>query len=108
MKKMVLLLVLPLILSLVSSPTPVVAHENNYELHPLAGEYRVIVSTTNLGGNSWIFEYRITNLTQEGDWSGVTTDGLPPTWMNGIDFTGLSNFFVKVPHGAVQNPPSNC
>jgi len=100
-KKLVLLLVLPLILSIVINPVPIVAHQNNYQLHPLAGEYTVSVETTSLGNNSWIFEYSITNINQVGDWSGLTPDGLPPAYMNGIDFTGLSNFFVKVPHGAV-------
>lgn len=101
MKKIVLLLLLPLILSLASPPIPAVAHENNFERHPLAGEYNVDVTTTDLGNNSWIFKYEITNVTQEGDWAGLYSDGLPPDWMQHIDFTGISNFFVKIPHGAI-------
>jgi hypothetical protein len=100
MKKIVIFLIISLIITLVTSSAPVFAHENNYELHPLAGEYTVQVTTTNLGVNSWIFEYEITNVTQEGYWTDLTPDGLPPDYMQHIDFTGLSNFFVKIPHGA--------
>ena len=98
MRKTILMLTAILVLSFLSSP--VKTHENNFELHPLAGEYSIVTETEYLGNNSWIFRYIITNLTEEGDWTTPPLSGLP-AWMQGIDFTGLSNFFVKVPHGAV-------
>jgi hypothetical protein len=108
MKKLALMAALALTMSLLVPASLAIAHVNQFALHPLAGEYTVSVTTTNLGNNSWIFRYAITNNTQEGDWttptddgSHLTDDGLPPDWMNHIDFTGLTNFFVKVPHGAV-------
>ncbi|MDD5082835.1 MAG: hypothetical protein PHU08_05620, partial [Dehalococcoidales bacterium] len=70
---------------------PVAAHAPNTELQPLAGQYSVVVETTHLGGNSWIFQYTITNLTEVGDYSDL---GGLPEWANGIDHTGLDGFFV--------------
>ncbi len=101
MKKTLLSVALLLVL-LANSFITVNAHDNNPELQPLAGQYNVVVETQNLGNDTWIFKYAITNLNQVGVWSGVPdiTDNMPPDYMNHIDFTGLSNFFVKIPHGA--------
>jgi hypothetical protein len=89
--------------------SPGKAHESNQELKPLAGQYSVVAETEQIGENSWVFRYIITNLTAEGDWTTPPLSGLP-AWMQGIDFTGLSNFFVRVPRGAaisnVQLPQS--
>ena len=107
MKKTMVVLMGILLIGFLSSPGK--AHESNQELKPLAGQYRVVTETEQIGENSWIFRYLITNLTAEGDWTTPPLSGLP-AWMQGIDFTGLSNFFVKVPRGAaisnVQLPQS--
>jgi hypothetical protein len=93
--------VLSLLFFLFTAVSPVMAHINNPILQPLNGEYNVVVIVENIANDSWIFRYNITNVNQVGEWTGLTEDNLPPDYMNHIDFTGLSNFFVKIPHGAV-------
>ena len=61
---------------------------------PLDGQYNVVTKTTSLGGDSWEFEYTITNLTETGE----DYTGLPYI---GIDRTGLDGFFLDVPDDAV-------
>jgi hypothetical protein len=94
-KTMALLFVL---LILVYFPITATAHEPNLGPFPLAGQYSVVVTTEHLNGDSWVFTYTITNLTEKSDYTGIP-DGMP-TWCNGIDPTGLDGFFVKIPRGA--------
>lgn len=95
MKKVFAVLAVLLVLGCLAIPA--MAHETNLDLQPLAGQYSIEVQTENLGGDSWVFTYIITNLTEEGDYSDI---GGLPGWCNGIDYTGLDGFFIRVPHGA--------
>lgn len=54
---------------------------------PLNNEYSVSITTTELGINSWLFEYDITNLNQEAP--------------IGNGYTGLDGFAVVVPENAI-------
>ena len=96
MKRIIPVLAVMLVLGFIA--TPATAHVSDANvLLPLGGQYSIEVQTENLGGDSWIFRYIITNLTEEGNYSDL---GGLPAWCNGTDYTGLDGFFIKVPHGA--------
>jgi len=96
MKKVFAILAVLLVLGCLAIPA--MAHVSDSSvLLPLEGQYSIEVQTESLGGDSWVFTYIITNLTEEGDYSDI---GGLPGWCNGIDYTGLDGFFIRVPHGA--------
>ena len=90
--------VLAVLLALGCLAIPAMAHVSDSSVVlPLTGQYKIEVETESLGGDSWVFRYIITNLTEEGYYSDI---GGLPVWCNGIDYTGLDGFFIRVPHGA--------
>jgi hypothetical protein len=106
MKKITVLLIMSLFFA--CFPISATAHEPSFGPFPLAGQYRIVVATEHLNGDSWLFTYTITNLTEASDYTGIV--GGMPAWCNGIDPTGLDGFFIKIPHGAtisnIQIPQS--
>jgi hypothetical protein len=60
---------------------------------PLEGQYKVVAQTQNIGIDSWVFTYQITNLTEVGDYTGIS--------YNGPDYTGLDGFYIPIPHNAI-------
>jgi len=89
-----LLLVL---LALVLSAAPAVAHEPAFGPFDLAGEYDVDVAVEEVGANTFVFAYTVTNLTEAGYYDDI---GGMPAWCGGIDPTGLDGFFVLIPESA--------
>ncbi|MBN2114623.1 MAG: hypothetical protein JW785_10930 [Acidimicrobiia bacterium] len=98
-------LLLLVLLGVVASAAPAVAHEPAFGPFLLAGQYDVDVTVEETGNHSYVFTYTITNLTEVGDYSD--TGGRPPFYA--FDYTGLDGLGVPIPEeavvSAIQIPP---